>query len=128
MKDIDSPGDGLRTRRKHIFHKRSFTTTQMIAYGFITAIVIGGILLALPISAADGKSTNLLDAFFTATTSICVTGLTTVTTATHWSLFGKIVIMILIQFGGLGIVTFTTSLLLLLRKKITLKDNVIKLR
>lgn len=125
MKDFDSPGNSPWTKLKHIFHKRSFTTTQMIAYGFITAIVIGGILLALPISAADGKSTNLLDAFFTATTSICVTGLTTVTTATHWSLFGKIIILILIQFGGLGIVTFTTSILLLLRKRITLKDRLL---
>ncbi len=125
MNDFEDSSDSFRTKLKHIFHRRSFTTTQMIAYGFMTAILIGGLLLTLPISAANGQSTNFIDALFTSTTSICVTGLTTVTTATHWSLFGKIVILVLIQFGGLGVVTFTTSILLILRKRITLKDRLL---
>ncbi len=125
MKDYDKADNRFRTLLARIFHKRSFTTTQMIAYGFLTAILVGGILLTLPIAAADGKCTNFLDAIFTSTTSICVTGLTTVVTASHWSLFGKVVILILIQFGGLGVVTFTTSILLILRKRITLKDRLL---
>ena len=125
MNDFDDSSDSQWTKLKRIFHKRSFTTTQMIAYGFMTAILIGGLLLTLPISSADGHSTNFIDALFTSTTSICVTGLTTVTTATHWSLFGKIIILALIQFGGLGVVTFTTSMLMMLRKRITLKDRLL---
>lgn len=105
--------------------KRDISTTQMIAFGFLAAILIGSVLLALPIAAADGHSTDYIDALFTATTTTCVTGLTTVTTATHWSLFGKIVILILIQFGGLGIVTFTTTILLALRRRITLKERLL---
>lgn len=105
--------------------KRHLTTTQIIAFGFLIAIVIGTVLLSLPISAKDGEATNLLDALFTATTSICVTGLTTVSTANHWSIFGKIVILILIQFGGLGVITFTTTILLILGKRITLKERLL---
>ncbi len=111
--------------REFVVKKRDISTTQMIAFGFLVAILIGSVLLALPISAADGKATNYVDALFTATTTTCVTGLTTVTTATHWSLFGKVVIMLLIQFGGLGIVTFTTTILLALRRRITLKERLL---
>ncbi len=105
--------------------KHEITTTQMIVFGFLAAIILGALLLSLPISSAEGKATNIIDALFTSTSATCVTGLVTVTTATHWSLFGKIVILILIQFGGLGIVTFTTSLLLILRKRITLKERML---
>lgn len=105
--------------------ERRLTTTQIIAFGFLTAIAIGTILLSLPIAAKDGQATNLLDALFTATTSICVTGLTTVSTANHWSLFGQIVILFLIQFGGLGVITFTTTILLLLGRRITLKERLL---
>lgn len=105
--------------------KLDISTTQMIAFGFLAAILVGSVLLTLPIAAANGHSTNYIDALFTATTTTCVTGLTTVTTATHWSLFGKIVILLLIQFGGLGIVTFTTTILLALRRRITLKERLL---
>ncbi len=125
MSEYEDPDESFRRKLKRLFPKKSFTTTQMIAYGFMTAILVGGILLTLPISSADGKSTNFIDALFTSTSAICVTGLTTITTATHWSLFGKIVILCLIQFGGLGVVTFTTSILMILRKRITLKDRLL---
>ncbi len=105
--------------------KRDISTTQMIAFGFLVAIIIGSILLTLPICAANGKATNYMDALFTATTATCVTGLTTVTTATHWNLLGKLIILILIQFGGLGIVTFTTTILLALKRRITLKERLL---
>lgn len=105
--------------------KDSFSTTQMIAAGFLMAIVSGAGLLMLPFSSRSGEWTNFVDALFTATTSICVTGLTTVNTLEHWSAFGKIVIIVLMQFGGLGVITFTTSMLLLLGKRITLKERLL---
>ena len=70
-------------------------------------IILGTPLLCLPVSSASGKGVYWLDALFTATTSVCVTGLVTVPTATTWSVFGKIVILGLIQFGGLGTVSYT---------------------
>ena len=79
----------------------------------------------LPLSSSEGIWTKPIDALFTATTSVCVTGLTTVTTAEHWSIFGQIVILILIQMGGLGVVTFTTLLLLVASKRITLKERML---
>ena len=110
-----------------MFHigKRTLTTTQIIAFGFLAAIIIGTLLLCLPISSQSRTWTPIIDAAFMATTSICVTGLVTVTTVEHWSLFGQAVILFLIQFGGLGVVTFTTTLLLLLRKRITLTERLL---
>lgn len=105
--------------------ERSFSTTQMIAMGFFAAIIIGSLLLILPISSRDGKATNYIDALFTATTSTCVTGLVTLNTLEHWSFFGEVVILFLIQFGGLGVVTFSTSILLILKRRITLKDRLL---
>ncbi|MEG2775205.1 MAG: potassium transporter TrkG, partial [Acetivibrio sp.] len=105
--------------------KRTLTTTQIIAVGFLAAIMIGTLLLCLPISSQSRTWTPLIDSAFMATTSICVTGLTTVTTVEHWSFFGQVVILFLIQFGGLGIVTFTTTMLLVLRKRITLTERLL---
>ena len=67
----------------------------------------------------------MIDALFTATTSVCVTGLVTVSTASAWSLFGKCVILVLIQIGGLGVVTFSTIMLVVLRRRITLKERLL---
>lgn len=105
--------------------KFELTTTRIIGFGFFAAIIIGTLLLCLPISAADGNATNLIDAMFTATTSICVTGLTTVSVASHWSIFGQIVILLLMQMGGLGVITFTTVVFLIFRRKITLKNRLL---
>ncbi|WP_312353727.1 TrkH family potassium uptake protein [Aminipila sp.] len=105
--------------------EKLFTPIQIIAYGFLAAILIGAALLTLPVSAKQGQTTEYMDALFTATSAICVTGLTTVTTAEHWSLFGQIVILGLIQFGGLGVITVTTSILLLLHKRITLTERIL---
>lgn len=105
--------------------EKLFTPIQIIAYGFLGAILIGSVLLVLPISAKEGQTTAYIDALFTATSAICVTGLTTLTTVEHWSLFGQFVILCLIQFGGLGVITVTTSILLLLHKKITLSERIL---
>lgn len=112
-----------RNKRKQ--HRAHFSTTRMIAAGFLIAIALGTFLLSLPIATRDRSVTPFTDALFTATTSTCVTGLTTVVTAEHWSLFGQVVILFLIQFGGLGIVTFTTSIFLLLGRRISLQDRLL---
>ena len=104
---------------------RQLSTTQVIALGFISAILIGAVILSLPVSSADGKFTPFIDSLFTSTTSVCVTGLVVVTTATHWSLFGKVVILILIQLGGLGIISFTTGIMMVIGRRITLRDRMI---
>lgn len=103
-----------KMRRKK-FPKLS--TVQIITLSFLGVIVIGTILLALPISSVSGK-TKLLDAAFVATSSVCVTGLTTVNTAAHWSLFGRVVILSLIQIGGLSFMLMSLIFTMVIGKKI----------
>ncbi len=98
---------------------------QILALGFLCIIVLGGLILSLPISSAKGESTNLIDSIFTATSAVCVTGLVTVDTGTHWSMFGQTIIMILIEIGGLGFVTFATMGSIALGRKITLRNRLI---
>ena len=104
-------------------HKLKLSTTQVIMVSFLLMILIGSILLALPISSKDGNPVPYIDALFTATTSTCVTGLVTLPTVTTWSVFGQIVILLLIQVGGLGIITVITGLTVALHRKIGLKDS-----
>lgn len=94
-------------------------------YGFATIILIGTILLALPISSNDGKSVGLINALFTTTSATCVTGLTVVNTASHWTVFGKVVIILLIQIGGLGVMTMTALISFFIGKKISLKTRLL---
>jgi trk system potassium uptake protein len=108
-----------------LMKKSKLNAVQVLAIGFALVILIGGIILSLPISSVDGKYTNLLDSIFTATSAVCVTGLVTVDTGTHWNDFGKIVIMLLIETGGLGFMSITIFIAVLLGKKITLKDRLI---
>ena len=105
--------------------KIKFSNTQVIILSFLVVILIGTLLLTLPISSADGKVTPVIDAMFTAATSVCVTGLVVVDTFSHWSVFGQVVILILIQCGGLGIVTFTAFVMVVIGKKVTLKDRML---
>ena len=105
--------------------KKEFTTTRNIALGFLGTIVFGTLLLMLPVSAASGEMTNFIDSLFTATTSVCVTGLVTVPTYAHWSVFGQIVIALLAQVGGLGVITFTMLFLMALGKRIGLKQRLL---
>ncbi len=104
-------------------YKFKLSTTQVIMLSFLFVILIGSLLLALPISSKNGKAVPYIDALFTATTSTCVTGLVTVPTVTTWSVFGQIVILILIQIGGLGIITVIAGLTVALHRKIGLKDS-----
>lgn len=103
----------------------SLSTTQIILLSFLATILLGSILLSLPISGAGGRSVPYIDALFTATTATCVTGLVTVSTFSAWSLFGQIVILILIQIGGLGIITIMSGLMLLLNRKMGVGDRLL---
>ena len=102
-----------------------FTTTQNILLSFLLVIFIGSVLLALPISSTNGTAVPYIDALFTATTSTCVTGLVTLPTFSTWSVFGQIVILILIQVGGLGVITIMTGLMLLLNRKLGIGDRLL---
>lgn len=101
------------------------STTHIILLSFLIAILIGAVLLSLPISSADGKPTSFLDALFTATTSTCVTGLVVTPTVSSWSVFGQIIILILIQIGGLGVITIMSGLMILLHKKMGIGDRLL---
>lgn len=98
---------------------------QILALGFIFVILVGALILTLPISTTSGERTNFLDALFTATSAVCVTGLIVVDTGTYWNMFGQTVIMILIEIGGLGFMSFTTLIAIILGKKITLRERLI---
>lgn len=105
--------------------KIDLSTTQIIMLSFLLAILAGSFLLALPVSSADGRAVSYIDALFTATTSICVTGLVTVPTFSTWSLFGQIVILFLIQIGGLGVVTIMSGLMISLHRRIGIRDRML---
>lgn len=105
--------------------KLQLTTTQIIMLSFIVAILTGSLLLSLPVSAADGRAVPYIDALFTATTATCVTGLVTLPTVSTWSVFGQIVILLLIQIGGLGIITIMSALMILFHKKMGLGDRLL---
>ena len=105
--------------------KLSLSTTQMILLSFVITIMLGSVLLALPISSADGTPVPYLDALFTATTSTCVTGLVTLPTVSTWSVFGQAVILLLIQIGGLGVITIMSGLMMLLHRKMGIGDRLL---
>lgn len=98
---------------------------RILAIGFAIVIFIGAILLSLPISSADGRGTAFIDSLFTSTSAVCVTGLVTLDTGTHWNYFGKTVILILIEIGGLGFMSFAALIALILGKKITLSERLV---
>ena len=98
---------------------------HIILFGFLFVILIGSVLLTLPISSKSGEATPYINALFTSTTSVCVTGLVVETTMTYWSTFGQLVILVLIQLGGLGVITFTTGMFLFLKKKLTMKNRML---
>ncbi len=95
--------------------------TRTIALNFMAIILIGACLLTLPVSSRDGQWTDFMTALFTATSASCVTGLVLVDTFSHWSLFGQILILVMIQIGGLGTIAIRILLATFLRRNITLK-------
>lgn len=104
-------------------HEHKLTYTRIIALGFMAIILFGGFLLTLPIATKSGESTPFLDAIFTATTATCVTGLVVYDTYTHWSIFGQLVILSLIQIGGLGFMSIVTMASIFLGRRIGLSER-----
>ncbi len=103
--------------------KFKLSSVHIIPLSFLCAILLGTLLLALPVSSASGSATPLIDALFTATTSVCVTGLVVVDTFSYWSLFGQAVILLLIQIGGLGVITVVSTLMLVAHKRFSLTNR-----
>lgn len=103
--------------------KKFFNSYRIIFLGFLGVIITGSLLLLLPISSADGKPKNYIDCLFTSISCVCVTGLVTLNTATTWSLFGQFVLLLLIQTGGLGVITVTMIFSVALGKRIGLSGR-----
>lgn len=112
----------LKLQKKYT---RRLTPVQIVAIGFGIVIMAGALLLMIPIASKNGEITPFIDALFTSTSAVCVTGLVTLNTAEHWSYFGSTVIMLLIQIGGLGFMSFATLFALILGKRITLKERLV---
>ncbi|MBQ8325139.1 MAG: potassium transporter KtrB [Clostridia bacterium] len=106
-------------------NKRFFNTTRIILLSFLAVILLGSLLLSLPVSTQSGEGVPYIDALFTATTATCVTGLVTVPTFSTWSIFGQVVILVLIQVGGLGVITVMTGFMLALKKRVGLSDRLL---
>ncbi len=107
--------------------KKKFTlsTTWIIMLSFLAVIFVGSIFLSLPVSSADGKAVAYVDALFTATTATCVTGLVTLPTVSTWSVFGQAVLLVLIQVGGLGVITVVSGFMIAVHKRIGLSDRLL---
>lgn len=105
--------------------KYKFTVSQTLVLGVLGSILIGSILLRLPISNVEGKSIGFVDSLFTATSAVCVTGLNTIVPADQFSIFGKVVLMCLIEIGGIGFMSFIALILMIMRKKINLSEQIL---
>ncbi len=105
--------------------KRELNPAQVLVLGFAGIILFGALLLNLPIATQSGQSVGFVNAIFTATSAVCVTGLVVVDTGTYWSVFGKVVILMLIQIGGLGFMTMATSAAFVLGRRISLRGRLI---
>ncbi len=116
----------MRIGEETVIKKRKIgklDTPRIMIAGFLFLVLLGTFFLCLPVSSAKGEWTSFVDALFTATTSVCVTGLTVVPTYAYWSVFGKVVILILIQIGGLGVISVSIGFFIMIGKRITLKER-----
>ncbi len=105
--------------------RKNLKPAQIMVLSFGGVILLGALILMLPISSQSRVVTPFIDTLFTATSAVCVTGLVVVDTGTYWSVFGKTIILILIQIGGIGFMTMTTSLAIIMGKKIGLRNRMI---
>ena len=108
-----------------LFSKKNRTTSsfQVILLGFLAVILLGGLILTLPVCSRSGTSTSFSEALFTSVSAACVTGLVVQDTATHWSVWGQLVILILIQIGGLGVITVALTFFRLWGRRISLAQR-----
>jgi hypothetical protein len=97
--------------------RRPLSPSAVLVLGFAILVAIGTVLLALPMSTQPGRTTDIVTALFTATSAVCVNGLVVVDTGTHWSPFGTVVVIALVQIGGFGFMTGSTLLLFLLVRR-----------
>ena len=109
---------------KQTKEKKMAQTTKIVIISFILLIIVGGLLLNLPISNMPGKPHDLLNSIFTATASVCVAGLSTVVAAEQYTLFGKIVMLVLIQIGARGFIFVMSTFVLLIKRKLTFKEQI----
>ena len=105
------------------FQRKKLTSFQTIILGFAGVILLGALILMLPVSSRSGSWTPFHNALFTSTSAVCVTGLVVYNTATYWSFFGQFVILILIQIGGMGVITVAASFALLAGRRISLMQR-----
>lgn len=110
---------------QHGIFRSSLGPSQILVAGFLMVILVATVLLMLPISSQSGQTTGFIDALFTSTSAVCVTGLVVVNTLEYWSLFGKIVILFCIQIGGLGFMSLVSMIFVFMGKKITLKNRLL---
>ena len=106
-----------------VLHKRKLSSSQIILFGFAGVILIGTLMLMLPFATNSGQSASVWDALFTSTSAVCVTGLIVQDTAVYWSGFGQAVILLLIQIGGMGVVTVAAAITMASGKKISLMQR-----
>jgi len=124
------PIESRRRRRtealiKSLYRRSGFNALPMIALGFLGLILLGSVLLTLPVASATGRRIPWFDALFTSTSAVCVTGLVVRDTGTAYSTFGHVVLMLLIESGGLGFMTFATLLFRLMGRGFTMRDRMI---
>lgn len=120
--ELGKENSKLRKKQKNkVEIKQRMTHTQVIAIGYLLAILIGTLALMLPFATTEGESTSFFEALFTATSATCVTGLVVVDTATHWTVAGKLMILAMIQIGGLGFMTMGVMFAMLLKRTISLR-------
>ncbi len=124
-KDLNTDGTRIESSISILLRKlqKKLSPTQIVVLSFVLIITIGGFLLSLPISHARNTAVSVTDAFFTSISAVCVTGLVNLSTASTWSFFGKLVILFLIQIGGLSLVTVFTFFMVNIGKKISLKNR-----
>lgn len=106
-----------------VLHKRKLSSSRIILFGFAGVILVGSLLLMLPFATKSGESAPVWDALFTSTSAVCVTGLIVQDTATYWSGFGQAVILLLIQIGGMGVITVAAAITMASGKKISLMQR-----
>lgn len=106
-------------------NKHRYSFPKLLTLGFLVVIAIGTVLLLLPCSTASSLHTSFMTAFFTSTSATCVTGLTLVSTATHWTLFGQTVIALLMEVGSLGFMTFAVMMSLMIRRRVRMSTRLL---
>jgi trk system potassium uptake protein len=114
-----------KPKRQWLGNQTWFTPPKALVLGFAAIIAVGTLLLSLPVAAADGQRLSFIDALFTATSALCVTGLTVVETGARFSIFGQVVILVLLQVGGVGFITMAVVISVLIGRRVGLRERLL---